>query len=116
MTITDLIARVESAPAEMEVSLLKEGLVALHPEPADRMVWDQWAEFSGRFYIKLDADAPIDAAMMLLKDGDWALSVVAGENTLATLPGHIDDAAHGYAKTPALALLAAQLKQEMNDG
>ena len=49
------------------------------------------------------------AAMMVLDDGDWAMSVAGKENALVTLPALTcdDDAVHGYAATPALALIAA---------
>ena len=65
-------------------------------------------------YVPTPYTASIDAALTLLPEGcaDWTLSVAWREPALATIPSGDDrvDATHGYAATPALALLAAILE------
>ena len=63
----------------------------------------------------------IDDARSLVPDGrDWTMSVVAGEPCLVTIPSDDDDAVHGFAATPALALASAALRaritQENSNG
>lgn len=55
--------------------------------------------------------ASVDAALMLVGQRDWVLSVASGEPALCTLPAGygLDDAVHGYANSAALAITAAAL-------
>ena len=66
-----------------------------------------WAPDDPKYHFT----ASIDAAMSLVPEGDWALSVAATD-CLATIPAgaSLGDAVHGYAATPALALTAASLR------
>ena len=61
--------------------------------------------------------ASIDAALTLVPGSDWVLSAGSYEPCLATIYSGDDRVAgsHGYAKTPALALVAAALRANGGD-
>ncbi len=125
--LNDLIARVESATPEMERELLVEGFRVLrggmssdfclgeldHPDP-----------FTRAYARKLDAGAPLDAALMLVEVKDrWPQIEYLSPNPNNSRVGHrvclwtgLDKFVGKSRASFALALLAARLKQEMNDG
>jgi hypothetical protein len=117
--LPDLIARVESAPPEQERALLEEGFALLHPAPDPQFhpAFHTWDVCRTKFFRKLDANAGLCAAMMLVPC-DYPKWAVTGRNsaTLGTKGGAPGALEWTFASTPALALLAARLKQEMQDG
>lgn len=137
--LTDLIARVESAPPEMERELMEEGFAVLHPEnrwleamnsqhtpdeelrTLEREAWGR-STLRGAIRRKLDAGAPLDAALMLVPER-WLVTYLA-EVSLGRCVARITQYETGretwgdYVETLPLALLsailrAARLRQEV---
>lgn len=123
MTLTDLIARVESADASMELELLKEAWQLLRGEWPDAGDWCL-SHDTKKFARQLVAGARSDPALMLLEVKDrWPQIEYMGPNPKIHKRGHRVTLWYSNSKkfaghsqvSFALALLAARLKQEMND-
>jgi len=107
--MTALSDRVEAASGDEQRATLKEAYHAIFPHNSPQHDHQHRARFIGF----LDAEAYLEAAMMLVPEvAEWTLSIAAYEPCLATIPSGYDrvDAVHGYAATPAHALTAACLR------
>lgn len=103
---TDLITRIESAGPDEQRELLIEAFIIVYPGD-NRRLWSH-------FQRSLNAEAYIDAALMLLPEGLSArLYIHPDEAHCDVYRGHPGAVLLGEAErasTPALALLAAILK------
>lgn len=106
---------ISTATPEQQAEVIRACWLAWNPEPeflnADIIggeAWSRWREMSRPIERFVEAGAYLSAVEMMVPQGDWALSI-AGKDCLATLPAGygLGDAVHGFASTPALALLAA---------
>lgn len=87
MTLTELAERIERAGADEQRELLLEAFIAIYgPKPprvhGGSKELDQWFKLYKPFFRKLDAEAYLDAAMMLRPDGDghWPQIIATGTN------------------------------------
>jgi len=134
-TLPDLIARAESAPPEQERALLTEGWRAIYGMSPAGTMYDCGVhgtrpghldrKKAESFTAKLDANAGLCAAMMLVEAEDrWPQISYMAPNPNNSRQGHrvrLDfkggKSVMGRSQSSfAIALLSARLKQEMQDG
>lgn len=103
-----LSQRIQTASADETRALLEEAYEAVHGKSCDWLFW--YGEIEQKhearaFDNMLNAEAYLDAAMMLLPEGcKWA---VTSRNSACCKPQHITALDWVFATTPALALLSA---------
>ena len=110
--LTDLIARVEAGTAEQQADLLDEAWEAVAPSwPLEKA-----RKLAGEFSHKLDANAFVDAALMMVPDGVlWTMNSWEGPSRFSAglwvgsrFIVYADK--EKAASTPALALTSAILR------
>lgn len=99
--MTNLATRAEQAAPEDARALLVEAFALVHGRHPSSLVLSHRA-----FIRKLDAEAYLDAAMMLIPEGiKWSVSTFGARGGTAQIDNRCRTAA-----TPALALLAAIIR------
>jgi hypothetical protein len=118
-TLIELAGRVEAA-TEPSFAIFEKAFFACNPGPSafgcsgyhNEALETQNAAIK-RFKKFVDAEAWLDAAMMLVPEGcEWTMGAGGKSPAIVTISagGEIKDAVHGFAATPALALTAASLR------
>lgn len=114
--LTTLADRVEAGTVEMQRELLKS--VADHlwgfAFAPENMCPDNWVKRWASFDRKLEAEAYVDAAMMLKPDG-WTWSIASNGYAEVRHPRFRTRDCEGRAETPALALAAAALRAHASE-
>jgi len=110
---SDLIARIEAAQADVRdvLELAFFDIYGREPDKVHIPQWNQWRDREISFHRFLDAEAYLDAAMMLVPEG-WRYGIMgrAGYTECGIGPEEKDAVYTGRSETPALALAAASLK------
>jgi hypothetical protein len=122
MTLKTLIPRIEQAGADEQREMLEAVWNTIHPPKTTVFVCMTSGEpimfgnpmEAPSFVRKLDAEAYLDAAMMLVPSGyDWAVFRTNGGLTIHAWCGDRTDI---FAETEAMALLAAICRAHVKEG